>query len=423
MPTTAYRCVSCSLRARLAHRLAWLHLLVQVTAVTAVAESLSLHDAVEAAQNSPQARIAAAQTEEVRGQLRQAALGPNPRLFLQSEDWRPWGSDFDFGSQTENYAFLSQTLETSGKRGKRIAAGRARLAQAEAEEQAVRLNLVTRVAGAYSQAVVLRRITLLLEDDMQAVDKMVLYDQQRVDAGAMRGVDLLRMKVERDRLLLALRTAQREATQGQLELLKQMGSAPSTERLELTDPVDSIRPIAPMPVEQVLAQRPDLQVHREAVKLAEADLAVQRAARVPNLDLIGGYKRNNTFNTGYSALQIDLPFRNRNQGEIDRGEAAVRLARSSLEATELRVRGEVAQSEESYRQQRDIVEHTLPEMRANAQQNLSLLTEAYRIGGVDLLRFLDAERTAFDVEVSALRTLLEYRQSALRLQLSYGEQP
>ena len=62
-------------------------------------------------------------------------------------------------------------------------------------------------------------------------------------------------------------------------------------------------------------------------------------------------------------------------------------------------------------------------MRANAKENLRLMTEAYRIGGVDLLRYLDAERTEFDVEVSALKTLAEYQQAALRLQLSYGVRP
>lgn len=396
---------------------------MRLAVLTTSGQSLSLHDAVESALKSPQAQMAAAQTDEARGQLRQAALRPNARLFLQSEDWRPWGSDFDYGSQTENYAFVSQAIETDGKRGRRIALGRAQLAQAEAEEQAARLNLVSRVAGAYYQAVVLGRITTLLRRDMQTVDEMVHYDEQRVDAGAMRGVDLLRTRIERDRLLLALRTAERDATQGQLELLKQMGRTPSSQTLQLTDTLDTIAPVAPLPVEQVLDRRPDLQASREAVRVAESDLALQHAVRVPNLDLIGGYKRNNTFNTGYSSLQVDLPFGDRNQGEIQRAEAAVRLTKSSLEAAQLRARSEIAQYEEAYQHQRDVVEHVLPDMRTNAQQNLALLTEAYRMGGVDLLRFLDAERTAFDVEITALRTLAEFQQAELRLQLAYGLQP
>ena len=382
---------------------------------------------MEAALNSPQAQAATAQVEGARGQLKQDGLGPNPRLFLQSEDWRPWDDDFDFGSQTENYAFLSQTFETAGKRGRRVVLGRARLAQAEAEERNVRFTLATRAAAAFYNTAVLRRVALLLEQDMHTVDEMVQYHRQRVHEGAMRGVDLLRMQIERDRLLLALRSAQRDAAEAQLELLKQMGRAPSTQSLALVDRLDdegqSLAAVPPVPLDTVLTQRPDLQVLRAAVAAAEADLAVQHSLRVPNVDLVGGYKRNSGFNTGYTALQFDLPFRNRNQGGIERAQANLQYARSSLAAAELRVRAEVAQSEENYGQERDIVEHVLPDMRKNAQQNLTLLTEAYRLGGVDLLRFLDAERTAFDVEVSALRTVAALRQAALRLQLSYGEQP
>ena len=65
----------------------------------------------------------------------------------------------------------------------------------------------------------------------------------------------------------------------------------------------------------------------------------------------------------------------------------------------------------------------LPDMRARAKQNLAIMDDAYRIGGVDLLRYLDAERTAFDVEVSALHTLADFQQAGLRLQLAYGERP
>lgn len=394
-----------------------------LAATVAPAQTLSLHEAIQAALSSPQAQIADAQTDEARGQLRQAGLGLNPRLYLQSEDWRPWGDNFDFGSQAENYAFLSQTVETDGKRRKRVALARARLAQAEADRQAALFALAGRVAGAYFNAVVLQRVAALLEQDMHALDAMVQYDERRVDAGAMRGVDLLRTRIERDRLLLALRAAQREAAQANLELLKQIGRTGSQTPPQLTDPLDVTPAVQPRSLEQVLAARPDLESLRAAVNAANADLALQRSIRVPNLDLVGGYKRNNGANTGYSSLQFDLPFRNRNQGEIERAQASVQYANSSLAAAEIRVRLDIEQSEENYKREQEIVAHVLPDMRANAQENLRLLTEAYRMGGVDLLRYLDAERTAFDVEVNALRTLAEFRQSALRLQLMYGVQP
>ena len=386
------------------------------------AQQLSLHDAIQQALSSPQAQAAASQVDEARGQLRQAGLGLNPRLFLQSEDFRPWASDYNFSTQTEDYGFISQTFETDGKRHRRVDLATARLGQARSTEQMTRLAIAGRVAGAYWNAAVLARIVTLLQQDMAAVDDMVRYHQERVDAGAMRGVDLLRMQIERDRLQIAFSSAERDAEQARLELFKQM-NRPPLEHVELTDTLDQVMPIVPVPVETVLAQRAGLVAARDAVAAAQADVKLQRANGVPDLDLIGGYKRNQADNTGYGSLQIPLPFRNRNQGEIERAQASIGLARANVATLELQVRAEIAQSETNYKSAQDIVTHLLPDMRGKAKQNLQLMTEAYRIGGIDLLRFLDAERTEFDVEVNALRSLAEFQQAAVRLQLSYGGQP
>ncbi len=386
------------------------------------AQQLSLHQAIDEAMSAPLAQAAAAETDEVRGQLRQAGLGLNPRLFLQSEDWRPWDDAFDFASQTEDYAFVSQTFELDGKRHKRVLVADARLAQARAREQLTRFTIAGRVASAYWNAVVLERMVVLLRDDMKAVDEMVRYHKERVDAGAMRGVDLLRMQIERDRLAITLRSTERDAAQARLELFKQMGR-PAVDNLQLSEPIEATSNVEPVSVDTALMRRADVDEARQALAAAQADVKLQKANGVPDLDLIGGYKRNSAANTGYGSVQIPLPFRNRNQGEIERAEASVRYAQSHLLALELQARAEIAQAEENYRREQEIVTNLLPDMRSKAGQNLQLVSEAYRIGGVDLLRYLDAERTEFDVEVSALRTYAEYRQAALRLQMSYGVQP
>ncbi len=393
-----------------------------LAAHSASGQTLSLHDAVEQALRSPEALAAVAQADEVQGQLRQAGLGLNPRLFLQSEDWRPWGDNFDFPTGTENYGYVSQTFETDGKRSKRVVLLKARLAEARSQAQVTRFTLAARVAAAYWNAAVLDRTVALLRDDMAAVDEMVRYHKERVDAGAMRGVDLLRMQIERDRLDLALRSTERDAAQARLELFKQMGRPP-LDHPQLTDAVEALTTVPSAPVGEVLARRADLQGAREAVTAAQADVKLQRAIAVPDLDLLGGYKRNGALNTGFGGLQIPLPFRNRNQGEIERAEASVRYAEDALAARELQVRAEIAQSEENYRRERDTVETLLPDMRAKAKDNLQRIAEAYRIGGVDLLRYFDAERTQFDVEVNALRTFADFQQAAVRLELSYGVQP
>ena len=383
---------------------------------------LTLHDAIQQSQASPQSRIGQDQVDTVRGAVIQAGLRPNPRLYLQSEDLRPWADGFDFPNATEDYAYVGQLLELGGKRARRLDLARANVRQAEANRLLLNQQIAGRVAAAYWAAVSSVGIEELLAADLHAVDEIVRYNKARVDAGAMRGIDLIRVQIERDRLLLALQAARREVVLSRIELFRQMGRAPDATST-LTDSLDSLAPIRTENVAIVLVARADVAAAREAVAAAEADVRLQRAVGVPDLDLLGGYKRNSGYNTAYTALQIPLPFRNRNQGEVARAEASVRLAKDRLQQLELSVGADVAAAQEAYTQQQLVVRDILPDLRARAKENLVIMDDAYRTGGVDLLRYLDAERTAFDVEVTALRTLAEFQQAGLRLQLAYGVQP
>ena len=384
--------------------------------------SLSLHEAIQQAEASPQAREGQDRVDAARGTLIQAGLRPNPRLYLQSEDLRPWANNFDFPNATEDYGYLGQLFELGGKRARRIDVAKSQVRQADAERLLLTQQIAGRVAAAYWTAVANAEIARLLEADMKAVDEIVRYNQARVDAGAMSGVDLIRVQIERDRLLLALEAARREVILSRIDLFRQMGRVPDT-KVELSDSLDSTRPVPTESVNVVLAARADVAVAREAVAMAEAEIKLQRAIGVPDPDLLAGYKRNGGDNTLFTSLQIPLPFGNRNQGEVARAEANARLAKDRLQQLELTAGADVAAAQEAYTHQQAVVRDILPDMRARAKQNLAIMDDAYRTGGVDLLRYLDAERTAFDVEVSALRTLAEFQQAALRLQLAYGVQP
>ena len=362
------------------------------------------------------------QVDAARGFARQAGLRPNPRLYIQSEDLRPWASNWDFANHTEDYAYLGQTFEMDGKRGKRVEVANANIRRSQAEQQLLEQQIAGRVASAYWAAVASARIVKLLEDDLSAVDDMVRYHKERVDAGAMRGADLLRMQVERDRLTMSLGAARRDVALTRIELFRQM-DRPLDPQVQLTDPIDNLAPIESQTMATVMASRADVGAAREAVTAAQATVKLQKAVGVPDLDLLGGYKRNSGDNTLYGAMQIQLPFSNRNQGEVQRAEADLQLAQDQLRQVEMSVRADVTSAEEGYARQREIVEHVLPDMRSRAQQNLAITNDAYKTGGIDLLRYIDAERTAIDVEVSALRSLADYQQSALRLTLAYGARP
>lgn len=387
-------------------------------------QPLTLHDAIAMAENSPQAQAATAQISAAQGSVRQAGLGFNPRIYLSSEDIRPWANDFSFANNTENYGYLGQTFELDGKRSKRVGVATADLRRTEAEVAVQKAQIAGRVASAYWGTALALGVRELLVQDLKAVDELVRYHQQRVDAGAMRGVDLLRMQVERDRIAMALELADRDLEVARVDLLRQMGIPPGRKpdpTAVLSETLSTPLPPPPADIEAAVSKRADIIAARETVASANANLRLQHAVAVPDPDVLGGYKRNSGSDTLFASVQIPLPFHNRNQGEIARAEANLRIAQARLAQAELGARADIAAAQTVYQHQLHIAEVTLPDMRGRAKKNLEILDDAYRTGGVDLLRYIDAERTAIDVEVNALRTLADLRQSAVRLQLAFGE--
>jgi len=63
----------------------------------------------------------------------------------------------------------------------------------------------------------------LQKQNLESANEVVRYHQERVNSGAMRGVDLLRMQLERDRAQLALQTAERDADEFRLQFLRELG--------------------------------------------------------------------------------------------------------------------------------------------------------------------------------------------------------
>ena len=422
----AARPAAASPAARLSRNSRWLLaallLAVASRARAQAGDTLSLHQAVVEALESPRAQVANEQTALASAQRIQASMGLNPRLYLQSEDLHPWDSSFSFPNGTEDYAYLSQTFELDGKRAKRVALANANARRAEVERQFQRRQIAAEVAAAYWTAVADRSIAGLLEQDRAAVDAMVTWHRERVEAGAMRGVDLIRMQIERDRISVSLAGALRDAELAETDLFRQIGR-PTRKGVTLTDDISVTEVLPAIDLAAALSQRLEIEAANDAVTAAEADVTLQRANAVPDPELFGGYKRDVGTNTAYAALQLPLPLRNRNQGEIARAEAQLRIARALLQETQLAARADIEAAEENYRREVELVRNTLPAMRAEAAQNLVIETEAYRLEGIDLLRYLDAERTELDVEMTAIRTLGEFHQAAVRLQLATGGQP
>lgn len=385
---------------------------------------LHFNDAVaQATQNNPQLTAAAARVQSAEGLRLQAGLKPNPRAILQLENYRAWEQPpFALSYSPDNYVYATQLIERGHKRERRVDAADATVVRAQLERDLLLRQIRYRVAGAYWTAAAAEQVRRLWQQQVESYNNLVLYNENRLKEGVVAEADVLRAKVERNRALLSAANAQQEAVRARVTLYREMGSAVFP-AVELDDPATPGAPVLIPAMDLVLETRYELRVSRQTVVEAESRVALQRANAKVDPDVSFGYKRTVGVDTLYGAISVPIAWRNRNQGNIAAAEADLRAAQANQRATENGIRAEVTAAQQEYELRRQLLGGTLPTMRQEAEETVRIARAAYREGGIDLLRLLDAERSRLDTEVLFYQTLSQFQQSVVNLQSAIGETP
>jgi outer membrane protein TolC len=385
---------------------------------------LSPDEAVRTALRShPLLSAARARTAAADGLVLQAGLRPNPRLTLQTENWRPYGTpSFDPNRYPDTYAFLSRPLERGGKRERRVELANANLHRTEQERQLVERQITVRVRQAYWNAAGAEKLVRLLTENANNFQQIVDYHELRVRLGAMAEADLVKVQLERERLNLGIQGAALEAERARVLLFLEMGqtTAPQVVFAELPDQLEASLPTVDIAAATARRRHP---LATRVVEEARANLKLQRANARPDVDIVAGYKRTAGFHTALGGVQVNLPISNRNQSHRCRGgEFARRSGTCALEAS---VAAEIRTAEADVRSRADQLQRLFGAadgagLRGKAAESSRIALAAYREGGTDLLRLLDAERVRIETQVLYYRTLTEYRQSVIALDAALG---
>lgn len=377
-------------------------------------EALDQGLAAHALLESANARIQSAE-----GLRTQAGLKPNPRLFLQSENARAWGEpSFVYSRDADSFLYASQVIEIGGKRKLRTAAADAAVQRTAAERDALRWQLAARIGSAYWAAAGAARYRDAFAESLRNFDLTVQYHRDRVKEGAMAEVDLLRVQLESERLRAAFRTAEQDAITTRIRLFREMGQ-PDRPDTSFTEAIEQL-PLIDRTAADALAQRPDLVTYQQVIRQASANVRLQQANAKPDPEVLAGYKRTAGYDTIITGVQINLPFRNRNEGNIAAAQADVNTASAAQRAAERAARTEAEAAFATYESRRALVTSSLPALRERARDIARISGAAYREGGADLLRLLDAERARIDADLLYFRALTDFHLAVVELQSALG---
>jgi len=387
--------------------------------------TLSVEEAVsEALARHPLLAESAARVSVSEGQRTQAALRVNPSFTFQAENLRFGGTPpFDYGEQADTFAFLQQRFRTAGKRDKQVAVASAGLIQSQLQRDLLSRRIGFRVKRAYWAAAAAAKQHELLRESAQTFQQIVRFHEDRVREGAMAELDLIRVRLEFQRLEIASNSAHLDAERLRITLFREMGADEFPE-IRFADSLEAVdRSMAAPDLAKARAERVEMQIARQTVEQAQAGLVLQRALAKPDVTTVFGYKRTAGLDTLLGGIQLEVPFWNRNQGQIAAGVSEVRAAEAALAATQAVVDAEVLAAHREAQMRLRQLDELMQPLLAEVKEASGIVREAYRTGGFDLLRLLDAERVLIEASQMYFRLLAEYKQSLVSLDEVTGGTP
>lgn len=376
--------------------------------------------------------LAARQTLAIaRGRLIQAGLRPNPILDFERT------TDYLTGRSGEGNTGIgvTQVFELGGKRSKRVAVAQLEYDRAVAEVRALERQLAAEIRTAYAQALAAAR-------QLDTAERLIGLDQElyrvteaRLKEGDVAPLDVNLVRVELDRLR-AQAVQSGADLEAQLITIRSLTGADMAESLTLAladDRPPALEMTLGAATEIALRERADLQAARIAEELGSARITLAESQRTPNVAASVRYSQSRSVfeNTPVGTLRdvdrlltagvsIEIPVRNRYQGEIAAALGEKEQARYRREFIEAVVKRDVALAFNRYRAATQSLIIYGNQVLPRAEQNLRTIRTAYNLGDLQVLDVVAEQRRLIDNQTQYNVALRDYYVSLAELERAIG---
>ncbi len=376
-------------------------------------QRLTLAEAVNRARENHPLLVAARQRIVMaEGERLEAGLRPNPTFSISGENFpvAPTEVGFDFGRSLDWFAIFSQTFETGGKRNLRLALAERGVESAQAEVAALERQIVYEVKAAYQKAAAARERLELVRESLNYLRQLVRLNEVRVSAGYAAEGDLIKTRLEAQRVEYAQRQATLDYDQARIALLRAMGRASFVLDFELAERLD-YHPVLinATALEQAALRQPQVQLAEARLARAQAALRLEQARARPDITASFGYKRHGPDNALYGAVSLPLPLYSRNRGYIARAEAEVRASEAELQQARNLVLAELAAARRAVEVHQQQVEALRTDFLMRADESQAIALAAYREGATNLIVLLEAQRARSQAQELYFQALYDYQ--------------
>jgi outer membrane protein, heavy metal efflux system len=375
---------------------------------------LTLAEAIRLAfERNPDLLAARADLESARAQRATAVALPNPTLAYSTSKIPTDGSSLStiYGNEFYSRSYdtvisASQLVEIGGKRGKRRVSADEGIAGAVARLADAARLLDASVVRTYTAAGVARASAAIARETAASFEKTAGLARERESAGEISTSEKAQIEIAAGRFLADAAQADVAYVNAARALgaLLSMPVAAPAEDLDVPGEIVTPDPGGTPGDETLLASRPDLAALEAAVRKTEADLALQKAFRMPDPTFLAQYERQppDQRNTAGLGVSFPLPVFNLNRGAIRAAEVAVESARRDLTRGRVRVQQDLAATRDAFETARMRALRLVNDLLPKALAVRDTVSFAYAQGAASLLELLEAERNANDIRLAAV---------------------
>jgi outer membrane protein, heavy metal efflux system len=358
-----------------------------------------------------------------------AGLYPNPVMEMDGTTGELTGSRFE---NTISVG-VSQEFLTAGKRGKRLQAATKAIESFDCQVDNSGRLLIEEVKSAFYDLLLAGKKVELAERSIVLNTQLLDVTRQRFDAGDVPELEVNLARVEAARSEGRKAEAERELYPAKARLLTLMG-LPRDESASFNGSLE-IKPFTRTVGELMglaLAQRADLKALEAEKAKGDAEVALARAERIPNVTVGVGYQRENSAievageevksrdNLIGLKVSIPIPLFDRNQAGIREAKARKGSAENRYAFTRLAIEREV----ESAFARLALAEKSLSiytrDILPQLEENLKLVQEAYRLGEVGILTVIEEQKKFFEVNEGYLTALYNRQAAQVKLESAVG---
>jgi cobalt-zinc-cadmium efflux system outer membrane protein len=336
-------------------------------------------------------------------QVIQAKLWPNPTLTVgeinlwhnatASEVPPLWGN---FGTTSQVNAELEQLVQTAGKRKKLIAMEKVGVDIAKEYFKTFLRNLKIEFRGNLTELQYTQAQEAVYKKQLASMQTLLKAYSNQVSQGNIGKGEYIRLKASELQFLKEISDLKKENNSLQKEL-KVLMNLPATSYIKLTEDgfVPDNKNIDNINLGNLMASavenRPDMKVLKLGNEYNSNKYKYEKAMRTPDVTLGVSYDRGASTMNDFVGIgfALDLPFFNRNQGNIKAAKIAIDQGKLLSEEKTISVQAEVLQAYEDL----IVTKKLYDSVDANYETDLDKLLESYRKNfmqrNTSMLEYLD----------------------------------